>query len=62
MKVLDPHMYILLVMISNIGSVILLITAAKWPLFVRISFFLLFGWACGIIRLDRMGNINDNYK
>jgi hypothetical protein len=42
-------MYVLLVMISNIGSAILLIAAPKWPIFVRISFFLLFGWACGII-------------
>ena len=46
MKGLDNHLYIVLLIISNAVAVLQLIAAIKWLNIARISFFLLFGWAC----------------
>jgi len=45
MKGLDNHVYVILLVISNIVAILQLIAAIKWPRIARLSFFLLFAWA-----------------
>jgi hypothetical protein len=42
------HMYIVLLVISNAIAILQLFAAFKWPKIARLSFFILFGWACWI--------------
>lgn len=46
MKGLENQLYVMLLIISNVIAVLQLIAAVKWPLIARVSFFLLFAWAC----------------
>ena len=48
MKGLDNQLYVMLLIISNVVAILQLIAAIKWPNIARISFFLLFGWACWV--------------
>ena len=48
MKGLDNQLYVVLLIISNAVALLQLIAAIKWPNIARISFFLLFSWACWI--------------
>jgi len=47
MKLLSIELNILL-LLSNVVAVLQLVAAIKWPRIARVSFFLLFGWACWI--------------
>ena len=42
------HLYVILLIISNAVAILQLIAAIKRPRIARVSFFLLFGWACWI--------------
>jgi len=46
MKGLDNQLYVTLLLISNVIAILQLIAAVKWPRIARLSFFLLFAWAC----------------
>jgi hypothetical protein len=46
MKGLDNQLYVILLLISNGIAILQLIAAIKWPRLARLSFFLLFAWAC----------------
>ena len=46
MKGLDNQLYVLLLVISNAIALLQLIAAIKWPRLAKLSFFLLFAWAC----------------
>ena len=46
MKGLDNQLYLILLIISNAIAVLQLVAAIKWPRIARLSFFLLFAWAC----------------
>ncbi|GAB2824323.1 hypothetical protein [Ferruginibacter profundus] len=46
MKGLDNQLYVILLLISNGIALLQLIAALKWPGWARLSFFLLFAWAC----------------
>ena len=48
MKGLDKQVYVILLIISNVVAILQLIAAIKWPNIARISFSLLFGWACWV--------------
>jgi hypothetical protein len=48
MKLLSIELNTLLLIISNVVAILQLVAAIKWPRLARISFFLLFGWACWI--------------
>jgi hypothetical protein len=48
MKGLDSQLYITMLLISNAIALLQLLAAVKWPRIARISFFLLFAWACWI--------------
>jgi len=48
MKGLDNHLYVMLLIISNVVALLQLMAAIKWPNIARISFSLLFGWACWV--------------
>ena len=45
MRGLDNHLYLTLLIISNIVAILQLVAAIKWPRIARLSFFLLFAWA-----------------
>ena len=42
------NQYILLLLLSNAVAILQLIASLKWPGIARLSFFLLFSWACWI--------------
>src|SRR5213075_2320701 len=46
MNGLSNETYVILLAISNAIALLQLIAAIKWPRIARVSFFLLFGWAC----------------
>lgn len=46
MKGLDNQLYIILLVISNVIGILQLTASIKWPRIARLSFFLLFAWAC----------------
>jgi hypothetical protein len=46
MKGLDNQLYVILLLISNAIALLQLIAAIKWPRLARLSFVLLFAWAC----------------
>ncbi|MEP7107405.1 MAG: hypothetical protein ABI760_05470 [Ferruginibacter sp.] len=48
MKGLDNQLYLLMLIVSNVVAILQLIAAIKLPRVARISFFLLFAWACWI--------------
>ncbi len=48
MNGLDNSTYVLMLVISNVVALLQLLTAVKWPRIARLSFFLLFAWACWI--------------
>ena len=48
MKGFENEIYRYLLLISVLLSIIILITAIRWPRIARLLFFLLFAWACGI--------------
>lgn len=45
MKGADNHLYITLLILSNVIAVLQLVAAIRWPRLSRLSFFLLFTWA-----------------
>jgi hypothetical protein len=46
MKSMDYNLYLLLLICSNLVAVLQLLVAVKWPRIARLSFFILFTWAC----------------
>lgn len=46
MKGLDNQLYVILLLISNAIAILQLVAAFKWPRLARLSFFILFAWAC----------------
>ncbi len=48
MKGLDNPTYLMMLLISNAVALLQLLAAFKWPKIARLSFFLLFAWACWI--------------
>ena len=46
MKGLDNQLYLVLLIISNVIAILQLIAAVKWHRMAKLSFFLLFAWAC----------------
>jgi hypothetical protein len=46
MKGFEHSIYYLLLVISNVIAIFLLVSAYKWPRVSRLSFFILFAWAC----------------
>ncbi len=46
MKGLENQTYLFLLIISNVIAILQLLAAIKWPRMARLSFFLLFAWAC----------------
>ena len=50
---------VFLLLISNIVAILQLTAAVKWPRLAKVSFFLLFGWACWINRKTAHQNPTD---
>lgn len=46
MKGLDNQLYVTLLLVSNAIAILQLIAAVQWPRIARLSFFILFAWAC----------------
>jgi hypothetical protein len=46
MKGLENDTYVWLLIISNLIALLQLFAASRWPRITRLSFFLLFAWAC----------------